>query len=186
MVLDNGPSFALIESINNNDRRNICRSEWFDYEFLYLAVERLMHNVRVLLEEGDDDRSEFRVLVCQVEGECGEDEAKVAPVLEIAGTEERRSQQPVSECNLTDRLANRRLVSPSEPVQPEDGRFVETFGPQLDLVPPESVILTTHSNGLARRSCSFSSQNASSSSSERSRSSRAITESGLFFTVGDF
>ena len=45
----------------------------------------------------------------------------------------------------------------------------------------------SHLNSLARRSCSASSQSASSSSSsEHRRSNRAITESSLSFTTGDF
>ena len=45
----------------------------------------------------------------------------------------------------------------------------------------------SHPKSFARRSCSLSSQSASSSSScEQSRSSRAITESSLSFTTGDF
>ena len=47
-----------------------------------------MYNVRVRLEDGDENGSEFRVFVCQLEGEGGEDEVEVAAVFEIARTEE--------------------------------------------------------------------------------------------------
>ena len=35
---------------------------------------------------------------------------------------------------LANRLGDRRLAGPGEPVQPEDGRLVEVLGPRLDLV----------------------------------------------------
>src|SRR6266478_8268735 len=48
-------------------------------------------------------------------------------------------------------------------------------------------IPTTYSNSFAHRVCSLSSQSASPlSSSEHSPSSRAMMESSLFFTDGDF
>ena len=54
------------------------------------------------------------------------------------------------------------------------------FDGELEWIP------STHSNSFARHSCSSSSQGASPSSSEHSRFNRAITESSLFFTPGDF
>ena len=48
-------------------------------------------------------------------------------------------------------------------------------------------VLTTYSNNFPHRECSFSSHGlSSSSSSEHNRSNRAITESSLSFTTGDF
>ena len=74
------------------------------------------------------------VPACQLEGEGWEDELEIAPVLEIARTEERGSQQPVGEDPFADRLGDRGFASPGQPVQPEDRRLVKVFGPRLDLV----------------------------------------------------
>jgi hypothetical protein len=81
------------------------------------------------LKEGDENRSEFGEFVGQLEGEGGEDEVEVAAVLEIARTEERRSELSVGKDPLADCLGDRGLASPGEPVQPEDRRLVEVFGP---------------------------------------------------------
>ena len=88
-----------------------------------------MHDIRIRLKEGNKSGSEFRELVCQLEGKSGEDEVQVAAVLEITGTEEGRSKLTVSEDPLTDRLGNCGLADPSEPVQPEDRRLIGVFGP---------------------------------------------------------
>jgi hypothetical protein len=72
--------------------------------------------------------------VRQLEGKRGKDKVEVAAVLEIARTKKGRSQEPVSEDPLADCLGDRGLASPGEPVQPEDGRFIEVFCPRLDLV----------------------------------------------------
>ena len=72
--------------------------------------------------------------MCKLEGEGGEDEMQVATVLKVAGTEERGSKLPVGKDPLANRLGNRRLTGPGEPVQPEDRRLYEVLGPRLDLV----------------------------------------------------
>ena len=54
-----------------------------------------MDNIRIRLKEGNKKGSELRKFVCQLEGEGGEDEVQIAAVLEIAGTEERRSELTV-------------------------------------------------------------------------------------------
>ena len=59
----------------------------------------------------------------QLECESGKDEVEIAAVLEIAGTEERRSELTISEDMLADRLGDRRLASSGEPVQPEYRRL---------------------------------------------------------------
>ena len=120
---------ALVQCVDNNDRWNIRRFEWFDNHLLHLTVERLVYDVRIRLEEQDENRSNLRVFVCQLESNGREDEAEVAAILEIARTEERRSEKPVGEERFADRLGDRGLSSPGEPVQPEDGRLVEVFGP---------------------------------------------------------
>ena len=88
-----------------------------------------MDNIRIRLKEGNKKGSELRKFVCQLEGEGGEDEVQIAAVLEIAGTEERRSELTVSEDTLADRLGDRRLAGPGEPVQPEDRRLIRVFCP---------------------------------------------------------
>ena len=93
-----------------------------------------MCNIWIRLKEGDESGSEFWEFVSQLEGEGGEDEVQVAAVLEVAGTEERRSELTVSKDPLADCLGDRGLAGPGEPVQPEDGRLIEVFGPCLDLV----------------------------------------------------
>ena len=75
-----------------------------------------MYDVWIRLEEGDEDGSEFVILVCQLEGEGWEDELEMTPVLEIARTEERGSKQPVGEDPLANRPGDRRLASPGHPV----------------------------------------------------------------------
>ena len=92
-----------------------------------------MDDIRIRLEEGDENGSEFAVPVCQLEGEGWEDELEVTPILEIARTKERGSQQPVGEDTFAERLGDRGLASPCQPVQPEDRRFVGVLGPRLDL-----------------------------------------------------
>ena len=93
-----------------------------------------MYNIGIQSKEADEDRSEPRKPVCQLEGDGGEDEAQVAAILEIAGTEERRSEFPVGKHPLADRLCDRGLARPGEPVQPEYRGLVEVVGPRLDLV----------------------------------------------------
>ena len=123
---------ALVQGVDHDDCGNIRRSERLDYQLPHLAVERLVYDIWIRLEEGNEDGSEFMVLVCQLEGEGREDEVEIAPVLEIARTEEGGSQQPVGEDPFADRLGDRGLASPSQPVQPEDRRLIEVFGPRLD------------------------------------------------------
>ena len=77
--------------------------------------------------------SKVGVFVCQLKGEGREDEAKVAAIFEVSRTEKGCSQEPIGEDALSDGLSDRRLPCPGEPVQPEDGRLAEVFGPRLDL-----------------------------------------------------
>jgi len=67
--------------------------------------------------------------VRQLKGEGGEDEVEVAAVLEIARTKEGRSKLSISKDPFAGRLGDCGLASPGEPVQPEDRRLVEVFGP---------------------------------------------------------
>ena len=93
-----------------------------------------MRDVRVRLEEGDENGSKCWIFVCQLEGEGGEDEVQVAAVSEIARTKERCPQHAVSEDPLANCLGDRGLSGASQPIQPEDGRLLEVFDPRLDLV----------------------------------------------------
>ena len=88
-----------------------------------------MHDIRIRLEEGDKSGSKFRKLVGQLEGEGGEDEVEATAVLEVARTEERRSELSVGKGPFTDRLGDRGLAGAGESVQPEDGGLVEVFDP---------------------------------------------------------
>jgi len=56
--------------------------------------------------------------VSELEGEGREDLPEVAPVVEIARTEEARAKLPVREARLCERLGNSRLSRPSETVEP--------------------------------------------------------------------
>jgi len=57
--------------------------------------------------------------VSELEGEGGEDGSKVAPVVEIPGTEETRPELPVSEAHFRKRLGDGRLPGPGQAVEPE-------------------------------------------------------------------
>ena len=100
-----------------------------------------MYDIRIRLEEGDEDRSKLRVSVSELEGEGGKDVVEVPAVCEIARAEEGRSQSPVGKDVLGDGLGDRGLAGPSEPVQPVDGGHFEVFGPRFYLIqdsPPGS------------------------------------------------
>ena len=88
-----------------------------------------MCDIRIRLKEGDKNGSKFREFVGQLEGEGGKDEVQVAAVLEIARTEERRSELAISKDPLADRLGDRGLASAGKPVQPEHRGLVEVFCP---------------------------------------------------------
>ena len=65
----------------------------------------------------------------QLKGKGGEDKVEVATVLEVTRIEERHDEPSVNKHPLADCLGDRKLVSPGEPVQPEDRRPLEVFGP---------------------------------------------------------
>ena len=58
---------------------------------------------------------------CKLDPNGGEDELKVAFVLEVSGAEEGSTEKPVRECPVRDRLGNGGLSRSCEPVQPVDG-----------------------------------------------------------------
>ena len=88
-----------------------------------------MRNILIQLKEGDKDRSRVWEFVGQLKDEGGEDEVEIATVFEVTGTEERRSKLFVSRHPFADCLGDCRLASPGEPVQTEDRRPAEVFGP---------------------------------------------------------
>ena len=92
-----------------------------------------MSNIRVRSKERDEDGSKFEVLVCELESESGEDVMEVSAIFEIARAEEGCSQPPVSEDALGNRLGDRGLAGPCEPVQPVDGGHVRIFRPRFDV-----------------------------------------------------
>ena len=88
-----------------------------------------MDDVWVGLEERDEMSSKVGMLVCQLESKGREYEVEVATVLGVSRAKEGSSQEAIGERALGDGLSDRRLACPGQPVQPEDGGFVEVFGP---------------------------------------------------------
>jgi len=93
---------------------------------------------RVRLHERDEDRSKFGVRACELNRKSWEDETEVPPVPEVSRTEEGGSKSSICEYPLRDRLRDRGLPSPGQPVQPVDGRLVEIPCPQVDPVQDNS------------------------------------------------
>ena len=82
----------------------------------------------------DEDRSKFGVSPCELNSQGGEYEVEIAPVLEVSGAEERGTELIVCEQPLCDRLRDRALSCPGQPVEPVDGGLAEVPRPVLDLV----------------------------------------------------
>ena len=93
-----------------------------------------MHNVRIGSKERDKVGPEALVRLCKLECECGKDEAEVASVLDTPRTEERRSEEAIGENPFCDRLRDSRFSRPSQSIEPEHGRPVQTPRPTFDLV----------------------------------------------------
>ena len=62
---------------------------------------------------------------CELDGQGGEDEVEVAPVLEVSRTEERGTELSFYEQPLRDRLRDRALSCPCQSVEPVDGGLAE-------------------------------------------------------------
>ena len=78
----------------------------------------------------------------ELEGEGGDDGAKVAPVIEITRTEETRSELPVRETRLGERLGDSGFPGSGESVEPEDPFIFFVVQPAFDLeedIPPSSL-----------------------------------------------
>ena len=82
----------------------------------------------------DEEQSKVGVLARELNGEGGEDEVEIAPILEISRTEERGTKPSVRERPFCDRLGDSSLACPSNPVQPVDRGLSEVPGPKFDLV----------------------------------------------------
>ena len=93
-----------------------------------------MDDPRIRLDQRDKYRSKFRVIACQLNGQGGEDESEIAPVLEVSGAEERGPEPSVRENSLRDRPCDRALACSSGPAQPVDGGLTGVTRPQFDLV----------------------------------------------------
>ena len=63
---------------------------------------------------------------------------EVAPILKVSRTEERGPELTICEHPLRDRLRDRALPCPSQPIQPVDRRLVEISCPEFDLVQDSS------------------------------------------------
>jgi len=73
----------------------------------------------------DKYRSEFGVLPCELDGQGGEYEMEVAPVLKVSGTEEGGTELIICEQPLCGRLSDRALSCPGQSVEPVDGGLAE-------------------------------------------------------------
>ena len=93
-----------------------------------------MDNFWIRLHERDEDRSEFGVPPCELDGQGGEYEVEVAPVLKVSRAEERGPEASVCECPLGDRLRDGALPRSGESVQPVDGWLLEVPCPVPNLV----------------------------------------------------
>jgi len=81
------------------------------------------------LGQRDEDGSKFGVRASQLDGKGREDELEVAPVREISRAEEGSAKPSVRECPFRDRLRDRGLSGPGQPVKPVYGGFVEAVFP---------------------------------------------------------
>ena len=73
--------------------------------------------------------SEVGIFVGKLESESGEYEVQVAAILKVSRTKEGCSQETIGEDTFGDGLSDRRLPCPGESVEPENGGFLEVFGP---------------------------------------------------------
>ena len=93
-----------------------------------------MGNLRIGPGQRDEDGPKFGVCACELDGEGGEDELEVAPVLKVSGTEERSAEPSVRERPFGDCLCDRGLSRSGQPVQPVDRGFVGVPCPEFNSV----------------------------------------------------
>jgi len=86
------------------------------------------------------DRPKFGVPPCKLDGQGGEDEVEIAPVLEVSGAEEGGPKLSVWENPLRDRLRDGGLPRPCQPVQPINWGLVKVPCPEFDLVQNDSAV----------------------------------------------
>ena len=86
------------------------------------------------MDQRDKDQSELGVFARKLDCKGGEYEVEVAPIREVSRTEEGGTELPICERSLRDRLRDRALACPGQPVQPVNRRPVEIPCPEFDLV----------------------------------------------------
>ena len=85
-------------------------------------------------DQRDEDRSEVGIFACELYSKGGEYEVEVAPIREVSRTEEGGTELSICEHPLRNRLRDRALACPGQPVQPVDRRLVEVPCPEFNLV----------------------------------------------------
>ena len=91
-------------------------------------------NSWVRLDQRDEDRSELSIFTRELDRKGGEYEVEVAPIREVSRTEEGGTELSICERPLRNRLRDRALACPGQPVQPVDRRPVDIPCPEFDLV----------------------------------------------------
>ena len=97
-----------------------------------------MGNSWIRPHEWNKDRSKLGILSCELDAEGGEYELEVAPVLEVPRAEERGPKLSFCEHPFRDRLCNRTLSGPGQPIQPVDRRLAKVPCPQLNRIQDNS------------------------------------------------
>jgi hypothetical protein len=72
---------AFVQSINDDHGRDVGVLERLGDEFIHLAVQGSMSDPWIRPDPGHEARSEIRVRAGELDGESGEDEVDVSPVL---------------------------------------------------------------------------------------------------------
>ena len=93
-----------------------------------------INNSWIRSDQRDKDRSELGIFACELYSKSGEYVVEVAPIQEVSRTEEGGTELSIYEHPLRNRLRDRALACPGQPVQPVDRRPVEVPRPELDLV----------------------------------------------------
>ena len=76
--------FAFIQSVDNDRGRDVGFLERPDNQFIHLVKQGVVGDPRIGLDQRDKERSEIGVLARELDGEGGEDEVEVAPILKIS------------------------------------------------------------------------------------------------------
>ena len=129
---------AFVQSVDHDHHRNGGLLEGSDDQLCHLVVQGLFGNSWIQLHRRDEVGSKFCVPACELNGQGGEYELEVAPILEVSRTEERGTEPPVCEESLRDRLRDGGLPRPSQAIQPVDGGLVKVPCPEFDLAQDSS------------------------------------------------